>query len=67
MGSGPATAVDIVRAANGVLKHKVLLGSDYPVLSPDRWIQSFDTLDISGDVRPLIMKDNGIKLLGLRK
>jgi len=55
----------LVRAANGLLRHKVLFGSDYPVLSPDRWIASFDTLDIKPDVRPLIMKDNAVKLLKL--
>lgn len=55
----------LVRAANGILKHKILFGSDYPVLSPDRWIESFDTLDMSPDVRPLIMKDNATELLGL--
>jgi predicted TIM-barrel fold metal-dependent hydrolase len=57
----------LVNAANRMLKHKVLFGSDYPVLSPDRWIESFDRdLDIRPEVRPLIMKDNAIGILGLR-
>ena len=55
----------LVRAANGLLRHKVLFGSDYPVLSPDRWIDSFADLDIKPEVRGLIMKDNAIKVLGL--
>ncbi len=56
----------LVRAANGLLREKVLFGSDYPVLSPDRWIASFEAdLDIKPDVRPLIMKDNAIRVLGL--
>ena len=46
---------------------KVLFGSDYPVLSPDRWMASFEAdLDIKPEVRPLIMKDNAIRVLGLR-
>lgn len=57
----------LVRAANGMLRHKVLFGSDYPVISPDRWIESFDTLDIKADVRPLIMKENAVNLLNLRQ
>ena len=56
----------LVRAANGMLRHKVLFGSDYPVISPDRWLASFDNdLEIKPEVRPLIMKDNAVKLLDL--
>lgn len=56
---------ELIHAANRMLKHKVLFGSDYPVLSPDRWIASFDELDIRPDVRPLIMKENAARVLGL--
>ncbi len=55
----------LVRAANGLLKHKVLFGSDYPVLTPDRWLADFSALDIKPDVRPLILKDNAARVLGL--
>jgi uncharacterized protein len=56
----------LVRAANGPLRQKVLFGSDYPVISPDRWIKSFGELEIKPEVRPLIMKENAIVMLGLR-
>jgi predicted TIM-barrel fold metal-dependent hydrolase len=55
----------LVRAANGLLKRKVLFGSDYPVLTPDRWLADFAALDIKAEVRPLILKDNAIRMLGL--
>jgi uncharacterized protein len=55
----------LVRAANGLLRHKVLFGSDYPVLTPDRWLADFAALDIKPEVRPLILKDNAAILLGL--
>jgi len=58
-------APQLVRAINGLLKHKVLFGSDYPVLSPDRWIESFNLLDIKAEVRPLVMKENALRLLRL--
>ena len=32
----------LVRAANSLLKHKVLFGSDFPLLTPDRWLRDFD-------------------------
>jgi predicted TIM-barrel fold metal-dependent hydrolase len=56
----------LVRAANTLLKRKVLFGSDYPLLRPERWIRDFETLEIRDEVKPLIMKDNAIRALGLR-
>ena len=55
----------LVKAANGLLKHKVLFGSDYPLLRPERWIRDFEQLEIRDDVRPLVMKDNAVRALGL--
>lgn len=55
----------LIRAANSMLRHKILFGSDYPVISPDRWMASFDELEIKPEVRPLIMKENAVKVLGL--
>lgn len=55
----------LVQQANTILKNKVMFGSDFPVLTPDRWLKDFDTLDIRPDVRPLILKRNAIRLLGL--
>jgi len=55
----------LVRAVNGPLRRKVLFGSDYPVISPDRWMTSFADLEIKPEVRPLVMKDNAIAVLGL--
>ena len=55
----------LVRAANSMLRHKVLFGSDFPVITPDRWLRDFDGLEIKPEVRPLILKDNAIRMLGL--
>ena len=55
----------LVRATNGLLKHKVLFGSDYPLLRPERWVKDFASLEIKDDVRPLVMKQNAIRALGL--
>jgi predicted TIM-barrel fold metal-dependent hydrolase len=55
----------LVRAANGPLRRQVLFGSDYPLLTPDRWLSDFDALDIKPEVRPLILKDNAVRMLGL--
>ncbi|MGW7071754.1 amidohydrolase family protein [Streptomyces sp. NPDC054855] len=55
----------LVRYANTLLKDKVLFGSDYPVITPDRWLRDFDKLDIKPEVRPKILKENAARLLGL--
>jgi uncharacterized protein len=55
----------LVKYANSILKHKVLFGSDWPVISPDRWISDFEKLDIKPEIRPLILKENAKKLLEL--
>jgi predicted TIM-barrel fold metal-dependent hydrolase len=55
----------LVQYANTLLKDKVLFGSDYPVLSPEKWLEEFEKLPIKPEVRPLIMKQNAARLLGL--
>jgi predicted TIM-barrel fold metal-dependent hydrolase len=57
---------NLVQYSNTLLKTRVLFGSDYPVITPDRWIEDFEKLPIKPEVRPLIMKENAIRLLGLR-
>jgi predicted TIM-barrel fold metal-dependent hydrolase len=55
----------LVQYANTLLKDKILFGSDYPVLSPERWIEEFHKLPIRPEVRPLILKENAARLLRL--
>ena len=55
----------LVHYANTLLKHQVLFGSDFPMIEPDRWLRDFERLEIDPEVRPLILKDNAARLLGL--
>lgn len=55
----------LVRAANSFLRHKVLFGSDFPLITPERWLRDFEGLEIRDEVRPLILKENAIRMLGL--
>lgn len=57
----------LVQYANTLLKDKVLFGTDNPVIQPDRWIAEFEKLPIKPEVRPLIMKENAARLLGLKR
>ena len=56
----------LVQYANTLLKEKILFGSDYPVLAPERWMEEFDKLPIKPEVRPLILKENAARLLKLK-
>jgi hypothetical protein len=57
----------LVRAANGPLRHKLLFGTDFPLITPERWLHDFEQLDLKPDVRPLILKENDVRLLGLAR
>jgi predicted TIM-barrel fold metal-dependent hydrolase len=56
----------LVRYANSLLKTQVLFGSDFPMITPERWLRDFERLEIDDEVKPLILKENAAKLLGLR-
>jgi len=55
----------LVQYANTLLRHKMLFGSDFPVITPDRWLRDFGTLAIKPEVVPLILKDNAAGLFRL--
>jgi uncharacterized protein len=55
----------LVQYANTLLKEKVLFGSDYPLITPDRWLADFAKIEIRDEVRPLILKQNAVRLLRL--
>ena len=61
----PRDDLTVVRAAGGLLKHKVLFGSDFPLITPERWLRDFAALEIKPEVRPLILKDNAARVLAL--
>jgi predicted TIM-barrel fold metal-dependent hydrolase len=55
----------LVRNINSLLRRKALFGSDFPLITPDRWLADFAAMDIKDEVRPLILKENAVDLLGL--
>jgi predicted TIM-barrel fold metal-dependent hydrolase len=55
----------LIQYTNTRLRDKMLFGSDYPLLTPDRWLSDFEKLAIRDDVRPLVLKQNAARLLKL--
>ena len=55
----------LVSYVKGPLKEQMLFGSDYPLITPDRWIDDFRTLGVDEEVERMILRDNAAALLGL--
>jgi len=53
----------LVQYANSLLQNKVLFGSDFPALTPQRWLGDFENLELKPEVRQKILLDNAAKLL----
>ena len=58
---------NLISYANTLLRDRVLFGSDFPLITPDRWLEDFAKADFKDEVRPLILKENAVKMLGLRR
>ena len=57
----------LVQYANTALRDRILFGSDYPMITPDRWLADFEQAPFKDEVRPLILKENAARLLGLTR
>jgi predicted TIM-barrel fold metal-dependent hydrolase len=55
----------LVQYMGSLLQDKVLFGSDYPVLMPERWLNDFEKLELKPEVRRKILLDNARRLLKL--
>ena len=55
----------LVQYANTLLKDRILFGSDFPLITPDRWMKEFADAGFKPEVQPAILKGNAMRLLGL--
>lgn len=56
---------EVVRYCNSVIPDQFLFGSDFPLLSPDRWLNEFHDLGLKPEVRRKVLYENACRLLGL--
>ena len=56
---------NLIQYANTIIQDKVLFGSDYPMIYPERWLQAFDEAPFKPEVRPKILLENARKVLKL--
>jgi predicted TIM-barrel fold metal-dependent hydrolase len=55
----------LVQYANTLLRDRMLFGSDFPLITPARWMKDFEEAGFRPEVHSLILKDNAVRLLGL--
>jgi hypothetical protein len=55
----------VIQYANTQLKHKMMFGSDWPLIRPEKWIDAARDAGFREEVLPLIMKENAVRVLGL--
>jgi predicted TIM-barrel fold metal-dependent hydrolase len=56
----------LVQYANTLLADRILFGSDFPLIQPDRWLADFEEAGFKDKVKPGILKGNAMRLLGLK-
>ncbi len=54
----------VVQYARTIAQDKILYGSDWPVLTPQRWLRDWEKYEFAPEVDIKIMRDNAAKLLG---
>lgn len=55
----------LIQYANSQLSHKMLFGSDFPLIRPEAWLKTAQDVGFKPEVLEKIVKANAVKLLGL--
>lgn len=55
----------LIKYIGSILQDKVMFGSDYPVLQPERWLRDFETLNLKESVQEKILLENAKRVLRL--
>jgi predicted TIM-barrel fold metal-dependent hydrolase len=58
---------EFVHYANTYGKHKVLFGTDWPVISPERAVAEIEELGFRDESKQLLMRDNALRIFNLPK
>jgi predicted TIM-barrel fold metal-dependent hydrolase len=54
-----------VHYANSYGRHKVMFGTDWPVIDPERAVSEVDALDLRDESRQMLMRDNALRVFKL--
>ena len=53
---------EYVHYANSYGKHKVMFGTDWPVIDPERAVREIDELGFRDDAKQMLMRDNALRV-----
>jgi predicted TIM-barrel fold metal-dependent hydrolase len=56
---------EFVHYANSYGKHKVMFGTDWPVIDPERGVAEVDELGFRDDAKQMLMRDNALRVFNL--
>ena len=56
---------ELLDAVTGELSHPALFGSDFPFITPQKWIGDWELLGVPAEVTRRVLHDNAAALLGL--
>jgi len=56
---------NIIKRLNYDLQDKVMFGTDYPWITPTKWLNGFSELPFLDEVRPKLLKENAKRILKL--
>ena len=56
---------ELVSYLKGHGKHKVLFGTNYPMITPERCLQHLDDLNLDAETTELFLSKNAIRVFGL--
>ena len=57
---------ELLSAIRGPLRDRVLFGTDFPFITPDRWLKAWRAHDMDADVSQAVLVGNARRLLGLQ-
>jgi len=57
----------LVHYLNTYGRHKVLFGTDWPVIDPERAVAEIDALDLRPEAKAMLMRDNALRVFRLPK
>ena len=56
---------ELLHAVRGPLADRTLFGTDFPFITPEKWLRDWETLGMPDDLSRQILHDNAARLLGL--
>ncbi|MDF1597702.1 MAG: amidohydrolase family protein [Acidimicrobiia bacterium] len=56
---------ELLTAVQGPLRDRTLFGTDFPFITPEKWLRDWDGLEMSEDLTRRVLYDNAARLLGI--